>query len=75
RAGRRSDLYRALRWAVARGKQSPERRGCLASWAHCVTGPAGASYLLDILACSDLGAPAPIPPWRAAGPAFAAGNN
>lgn len=58
-----SSLAAQLRSAVARGRQTSERRRALSEWARCLDAMAGARYLEAILRNSDGDGDRPDPPW------------
>ena len=49
RAGDVAGLTSLVRGAWARGRQTPDARRSLAAWARCLSAPAGADYLAEIL--------------------------
>jgi glycosyltransferase involved in cell wall biosynthesis len=66
-----ADLRRCVGRALAAGPVSSARRRQVADWAECLSGPAGADYLLQILD-GRADERSPPPPWTATSPRVAA---
>jgi hypothetical protein len=59
------NLVRGLSKAMDAGALSPSERESLSSWAQCLTAPAGAVYLEEIVrSLGNEAAPRPAPPWE-----------
>jgi hypothetical protein len=62
-AGNVEALQRLLASAMARGRQTPDRRAALAAWARCLGATAGAEYLAAVLRHAPGENKRPQPPW------------
>lgn len=60
----RAGLVELLERAISSGRPSSAKRASLASWAACLSGDAGADYLLAILDHVDGRGARPLPPWE-----------
>jgi glycosyltransferase involved in cell wall biosynthesis len=56
-------LVKLLSIMVAKGKLTIHQSNDLAKWARCLSGPAGAKYLHEILKFTNGTEPIPLPPW------------
>ena len=63
KSGSVDDLTDLLNTKIAEGRLSGRQSQELAEWARCLSGAAGAGYLVEILRALESSAPVPLPPW------------
>jgi glycosyltransferase involved in cell wall biosynthesis len=71
RAGSTTELARALRKWIIKGKRAPSERESIRGWSRCIEGESGARYLKAILGHIYEGKERPVAPWHSFGPALA----
>lgn len=65
KSGSVDDLSDVLNAKIREGRLSEQQTKALAGWARCLSGPAGAEYLVELLWAIDTSSAVPEPPWNA----------
>jgi|SRR5690554_2934483 len=65
KSGSVDDLVDVLSAKIREGRLSEQQTKALAGWARCLSGPAGAEYLVELLWAIDTSSAVPAPPWNA----------
>lgn len=65
KSGSVDELVALLNAKIREGRLSERQTKALAGWARCLSGPAGAEYLVELLWAIDTSSAVPEPPWNA----------